>query len=434
MRSERAVRFDRAGPIWHSHRINPGFSDGCARGRGLCKEKRLPEAGEKLFVKDIQEGREVSGQFLLVDLRLGTTKNGKPFVGLKLMDRTGQVEGRVWDRAEWFAETFSNGDAAWVRGQAEGYQGKTQVKVMDARPLDSDELDLSLLMPSSAFDPDEMLAELEAMIGAMADPHLQGLLRDVLADPDLIQGLRRAPAAKRFHHAYVGGLLEHILGVSRAAVQVGRLYPVLNADLLLTGAVLHDLGKVREFDSGPGGDYTSEGRLLGHLIIGFGMIEDKIGARPDFPPELALLVKHLILSHHGEYEMGSPRRPKILEALALHLIDDLDAKMNGIGGFIARHANEGTGWTDYNRLMERFFFRPAESGLTKDDFNTAIGAPFSGGGYSDEPAAGDQVEGDGEAEEFQGDRDGDEGEDENEPRREKKAPPTDPNQLRLLGD
>ncbi|MFH1134543.1 MAG: HD domain-containing protein, partial [Pseudomonadota bacterium] len=141
-----------------------------------------------------------------------------------------------------------------------------------------------------------------------------------------------------------------------------RLYPFLRRDLLLAGAILHDVGKTREFSQGYVGDYTDEGRLLGHLVIGVGMLDDKLAERLDFPASLALLLRHLIVSHHGEYEMGSPKKPKIMEALALNMLDDLDAKMNGIGGYIDGKANPGTGWTDYHRLMERFFFRPSPLG------------------------------------------------------------------------
>ncbi|MEW5724117.1 MAG: HD domain-containing protein [Thermodesulfobacteriota bacterium] len=316
-------------------------------------------AERKTFVEDIREGQEVDSPFLLDELRLGQTKTGRPFVGLKLRDRTGQIEGRVWDQAEEFYRVFRNGDVALVRGAAESFQGQVQLKVLEARGLDPSQVDQGWFLPSSRYDPEEMLAELTALLGTINDPHLAGLAQDFLADETFRSSFRTAPAAKRFHHAYRGGLLEHTLSLTRTATAVAPLYPALNRDLLLAGAFLHDVGKVREFGEGLSGDYTDEGRLLGHLLIGLEMVEEKISGRPDFPSDLALLVKHLVVSHHGENEMGSPKTPAILEALALHLLDDLDAKMNGIGGFIERHADAGTGWTDYNRLLERFFFRPA---------------------------------------------------------------------------
>jgi 3'-5' exoribonuclease len=207
-----------------------------------------------------------------------------------------------------------------------------------------------------------MLAELTGLIDDMADPHLRGLLQDFFADPDFTAAFVRAPAAKRFHHAYMAGLLEHTLSVARAAGAVSALYPDLDRDLLLAGAVLHDVGKIKEYGLDLAGDFTDAGRLVGHLVMGVEMVAERVAARPDFPEQTALLLKHLLLSHHGEYELGSPKRPKILEALALNLIDDLDAKMNGLGGFIERHADPETGWTDFNRLMDRYFYRPPRAG------------------------------------------------------------------------
>lgn len=300
----------------------------------------------------------MASPFLLDDLRLGQTKSGKPYVGLKIKDRTGEMEARVWNGADSFWDLFSAGEVAFVEGVADSYQNQVQLKVVAARPIPPDQVDPSFFLPASPFDPDEMMAELLSIVHSMGNPHLRDLVDDILTDPEFMPIFKRAPAAKRFHHAYVAGLLEHTLSVTRTAATLAPLYPVLNRDLLLTGAVLHDLGKVYEFGQDMSGDYTDEGRLLGHLIIGLDMIEKKLSNHPEFPPELALLVKHLIISHHGEYEMGSPKKPKIMEALALHHIDDLDAKMNAIGGFIDRHADERSGWTDYNRLMARFFYKP----------------------------------------------------------------------------
>ncbi len=312
---------------------------------------------EKIFIKDIKEGLEVDAPFLLEGVRLGQTKSGRPYVGLKLKDRTGRIEARVWEDAEQFFELFHDGDLAQIRGVGESFQGQMQLKITQAVKLSMDDVDLALLLPASPFDPREMFKELLNLVRSIADPHLKGLLEDILNDEELMKRFKQAPAAKRFHHAYIAGLLEHTLAVVRAADAVARLYPVLNRDLLLTGAVIHDLGKVREFDMEAGGDYTTEGRLLGHVIIGLEILEKKLAARAEFPEDLARLLKHMIASHHGEYEFGSPKKPKILEALALYALDDLDAKLNGINGFLKRHSREN-GWTDYNRLLERYFFRP----------------------------------------------------------------------------
>ena len=315
-------------------------------------------SGEKLFIADIQEGQEVEDRFLLEEVSLRQTRNGKPYLAFRLKDQSGHMEARVWDRAEELQAALKSGEVCLVRGTAESFQGQIQLKVTNAMALDQAEVDFSDFMPASAHGLDDMFADLLGLVNTMENPHLRGLVNDILNDPAIADSFKRAPAAKRFHHAFMGGLLEHTLSVCRAAVAVAPNYPMLDRDLLLTGAVLHDLGKIREFDSGPIGDYTDEGRLMGHLIIGLKIVEEKLERRPDFPAQTALLIKHMILSHHGEPAMGAVKHPQILEALALHLIDDLDAKMNGLSDFIERHADPETGWTDYNRLMERFFFRP----------------------------------------------------------------------------
>lgn len=318
----------------------------------------MNRSGDKIFIEDIRAGWEGVSQFLAADVRLGQTKTGKPYVSLTLKDKTGEMEARVWDQAEAFNERFKGGGVIWVKGAADSYQNKVQMKVVAADIVPTDQIVFEYFMPCSPHDPDRMTAELGALVSGLSNEHIRGLLLDILNDPEIGRDFRTAPAAKRFHHAYRSGLLEHTLSVCRSCVAICRLYPNLNQSLLIAGAVLHDIGKIREFDLGLNGDYTDEGRLVGHLLIGLEILDGKLAARPDFPPDLALLIKHLILSHHGEYDLGSPKRPKILEGLVLHLLDDLDAKMNGIGGFIKRHADPASGWTDFNRLMDRYFFDP----------------------------------------------------------------------------
>ena len=314
---------------------------------------------DKVFVTDIREGQSVDSPFLLEEIKLGQTKNGRPYVSLKLKDKTGRIEARVWDQAESFYANFKDGDIAQVTGSGESYQGQVQLKVIKAgQPEKPDNLDQGLFQPASPFDPEEMYAKLLKFIDIIGDPYLKRLLQDIFSDPDIAAKFKKAPAAKRFHHAYLSGLLEHTLSVVRAASFTAGHYPGLNQDLLLAGAMIHDLGKIDEFELDKNGDYTTGGRLLGHMILGLDIVQAKIAEQPDFPADLARLLKHLIISHHGEYEFGSPKKPKIIEALALYCLDEMDAKINGIGGFIERHAVEDTGWTDYNRLMERFFYQP----------------------------------------------------------------------------
>jgi len=194
------------------------------------------------------------------------------------------------------------------------------------------------------------------LIKKIRDPNLRTLSERFFADHNFVEQFKKAPAAKNFHHNFIGGLLEHTLSVCKLAGQVSAHYPDLDEDLLMAGAFLHDIGKIKEFKYTTWIDYTDEGRLLGHLVLGVAMIDEKLAAMKKFPEETALLLKHLILSHHGEYDFGSPKRPKFLEAFALHTVDDLDAKMNGIGRYMEKDMKEGA-WTEFNRMFERYLLK-----------------------------------------------------------------------------
>jgi 3'-5' exoribonuclease len=201
-----------------------------------------------------------------------------------------------------------------------------------------------------------MEGELRLTVASVANPHLRQLLELFLADTEFFAAYRVAPAAKGMHHVYLGGLLEHSLAVVALVNQVVPLYPALNRDLLVVGALLHDIGKTREMSYARSFDYTDEGKLIGHITIGLEMITLKVASIPGFPPELAMLVKHLILSHHGQYEYGSPKRPKTLEATVLNYLDDMDAKINGITTHINKDSGAAGNWTAYHRLYDRYFF------------------------------------------------------------------------------
>jgi 3'-5' exoribonuclease len=201
-----------------------------------------------------------------------------------------------------------------------------------------------------------MLGALKGLLNTLENPHLKSLVQRFWADKQFMALFSKAPAAKNFHHSYLGGLLEHTLAVCQLAVNIVRFYPELDKDLLLAGAFLHDIGKVQELKCEPQIDYSDQGRLLGHLVLGVGMLEEKLNGLNSFPNDLALRLKHLILSHHGQFEFGSPKRPKFLEAFALNLIDDLDAKIKGLCSFLEKDKQEGA-WTEFNKLFERFLLK-----------------------------------------------------------------------------
>jgi 3'-5' exoribonuclease len=243
-----------------------------------------------------------------------------------------------------------------VRAKASVYLWKMQLIVSELRRVPESEVTLADFLPEAQRCIDEMCRELAGVVASLKDRHLARLLASFFDDETFLAQYRVAPAAKGMHHVYLGGLLEHSLSVVRLVDVILPLYQGLNRDLLVTGALLHDVGKVREMSYLRSFDYTDEGKLIGHITIGVEMIHDKVSQIPDFPPELAMLLKHMILSHHGQYEYGSPKRPKTVEATVLNYLDDLDSKINGIRSHIAKEP-EGTRWTSYHRLYDRYFYR-----------------------------------------------------------------------------
>ncbi|MCB2228879.1 MAG: HD domain-containing protein [Desulfarculaceae bacterium] len=305
-------------------------------------------------LNSIEPGSELTGSYLLLRCSLGTTKNGKPYGMLRLGDRTGEVEAKLWDRAEELLSGLEPGMVAAVSGKVDSYQGRTQV-VLNHLAHDP-ACEPAEFLPASPVPLAELQAGLAEALAWVTQPDLKQLLESVfVADREFAATFERAPAAKGAHHNYVHGLLEHTVSCARAARASAALYPgEIEAQVLIAGALLHDIGKVRELTIGPPIDYTDEGRMEGHLALGLRMLEVKMAAIPEFPPRLAEHLRHMILSHHGAYEFGSPRKPKTAEALALNFADDLDAKMN-MAAKARREAGPGH-WSEYHRLLERFLY------------------------------------------------------------------------------
>jgi 3'-5' exoribonuclease len=299
------------------------------------------------------ENQSVTGFFAVASKQTRSKKDGSPYFALTLADRTGQIEARMWETAD--AGEFSAGDVVKLRGQVNRYQDKLQITVDRIRRAAAGEFDPGDFVPKTERDVDELWAELSSCVESFTDPHLKALLQSFLDDPEITAALREAPAAKTLHHAWIGGLLEHIVSLLGICDLAAKHYGV-HRDLLLTGAVLHDIGKVHELRWGTSFEYTVEGQLLGHITIGIGMVERKMDAIEAFPPELRLLVSHMILSHHGKYEFGSPKLPMIPEAVLLHYLDDMDAKMQTMRAEFARNVAGGRGAdevTDWVRSLER---------------------------------------------------------------------------------
>ncbi len=310
-----------------------------------------------LFVSDIQDNQEVRDLFLVKTMRLAETKVGKPFLALELMDRSGELVARVWDDAERLAVSCRAGSVVRATGQAQVYKGALQLKITDLTKVEVEGADWALFLPTTPCDIEAMAAEVITVIRGVEDTDVRRLLMAVVKDHALWEAFTTAPAAKTMHHAYIGGLLEHSLGLCRLAERISALYPAIDRSLLIAGALLHDLGKVKEFSFAvPPFDYSDQGRLLGHMVISLEIIQEKLSGLSDFPERTAMMIKHLVISHHGRYEFGSPALPMIREAFVLNFIDDLDAKMNYLDRLSRQLAPAEYQWTDYQRTLERFLF------------------------------------------------------------------------------
>ena len=298
-----------------------------------------------IFVSDLagfEDGRDFDSFFLLLSRQLRNTRANKPYLSLILCDKTGQLEARIWDPADpRVAKDIERGHFVKARGSVSRFDDRLQMRIEQMRRALPDEIDKADMMPATTYNVDELWAALTSFIESFTDPHLKALIDTLLADPALAQAYREAPAARQLHHAWLGGLLEHVVSLLRLADRVAPNYPLLHRDLLLTGVILHDIGKVRELSWDAGFEYTIEGTLLGHIQMGVELVEKTIDRLPDFPPRLKILVVHMILSHHGKLEFGSPKLPMIPEALVLNFVDDLDAKMQAVSSEFERSAREG---------------------------------------------------------------------------------------------
>jgi 3'-5' exoribonuclease len=328
---------------------------------------------KNIFIKEIKEAGPVDSLFLVKEMSQYETKAGKPYLRLILMDNTGEVPAMVWENAQAIAPLCQPGKIGHFAGQALSYKGAMQLKIVKVKKVNDADVDMDQFMPTTSGNIVEMLNELSGLIRSVKNPHLNELLLSFENDDELWTLFGRAPAAKSMHHAYIGGLLEHTLGICRAVDKFAPLYPGIDRDLLMTGAVLHDMGKVKEFSFAvPPFNYSDQGRLLGHMTICVDMLRDKVAKMVDFPEQVTVLLQHLILSHHGRYDYGSPVLPMTREALVLNFLDDLDAKMNYLDRLSPDSAAaEGEyQWTDYQRNMERYFYVTGHPAQTE---NPAVG-------------------------------------------------------------
>lgn len=304
------------------------------------------------YIDTLREGMRISEIYLCKSKQISLTKAGKEYGNLVLQDKTGTIDGKVWDLSSPGVGDFEAMDYICVDGDVTVFNGSNQLNVRRVRKADMREYVPEDYLPVSSKDIGQMYQELLKMIASLRNPWLKKLLESYFVeDPVFAKAFQFHSAAKSVHHGFVGGLLEHTLSVAKMCDYFARAYPMLNRDLLLTAAVFHDIGKTKELSTFPENDYTDDGQLLGHIIIGTEMVGERIRAIDGFPDRLAAELKHCILAHHGELEYGSPKKPAILEAMALNFADNADAKLETMIEAL-NSAGDNKGWLGYNRLLE----------------------------------------------------------------------------------
>jgi 3'-5' exoribonuclease len=336
---------------------------------------------KEFFLSDCPqfENKIITSSFVVTTKQVKPKKSGEPYLALTLADRCGQIEAKMWDNVEDALDAFEQEDFLKVKGLLNKYKNRFQITIHKLRRLSDSEVDFADYLPKTPKDIDELWRTLTDFVSSFQDPHLRALVQSFMADPEIATAYRHAPAAKTLHHAYIGGLLDHVVSLFRSSDLVCRNYPQVNRDLLLTGAFLHDIGKIHELTYKRSFSYSTRGQLLGHMIIELEMLQAKLAQFPDFPPEMKTLLEHLIISHHGQYEFGSPKLPMFPEALMLHYLDDLDSKMESMRAHFEREAGTESSWTSYNPSLGRTLLNTAKF-LKKDEpaapAETPEGEPF----------------------------------------------------------
>lgn len=304
------------------------------------------------YIEALREGERINEIYLCKNKQPCLTKAGKPFVSLTLQDKTGTLDAKIWDPNSLGIDDFEKLDYINVVGDVTSFQGALQLNVKRVRKAQPTEYDPKEYLPVSKYDTEKMYAELLRIIQKTENPYLKQLLDYYFLDDEFAEKFKFHSAAKTIHHGFVGGLLQHTLSVAKLCEQFAAHYHILNRDLLVTAAVFHDIGKIKELSRFPANDYTDEGQLIGHIVIGAQMLSEQISKIPDFPKKLADELLHCILAHHGELEYGSPKKPALAEALALSFADNLDAKMETMEEAFVSTPDGNNEWLGYNRSFE----------------------------------------------------------------------------------
>jgi len=308
------------------------------------------------FVADLNSEQSITTFFLVREKEIRNTREGKPYLRLELGDRSGTIEARMWDQFDVAVKDIGRDDFVKVSARVEIYRNKPQLALQQLRLAKPEEVDLADFLPHTKEDVAKLYAQLLEYAGSIANPWLKKLVTGIISDPGIAAKYKRAPAAKVMHHAYLGGLLEHVIGLCGLAKQIAAHYPELDVDLLLTAAMLHDVGKLEELCYERAIGYTVEGQLLGHIVMELETVSKAMEAINGFPPNLKTVVQHLLISHHGQYEFGSPKLPMVREALVFHYMDDLDSKLAAVRAALAVDSGEPE-WSAYSGALGRKFLR-----------------------------------------------------------------------------
>jgi 3'-5' exoribonuclease len=312
------------------------------------------------YVNELQPNQVITATFLVHLKDIRQKKTGEPYLSMLLADRTGELDAKMWDNVADVMDTFERDDFVKVKGLLQIFQNRPQLTIHKMMKIHEHDVDFSDYFPASERDPDEMFAELRQVIAGIQNAHLRALLDSFMDDGKIARMYRIAPAAKSVHHAYLGGLIEHVLSLCQLCRVTAAHYPHIDLDLVLTGAILHDVGKIAELTYDRSFGYSTEGQLLGHIVIGLRMLQEKIARLPDFPAGLRTLIEHMIVSHHGELEFGSPKVPLFPEALLLHHLDNLDSKMECMRATVAKDRHVEGCWTGYSPPLERAVLKKAK--------------------------------------------------------------------------
>jgi len=312
------------------------------------------------YASGLEANQVVTTTFLVKVKEVRSKKSGEPYLSLILGDKSGNLDAKMWENVENVESTFSKDDFVKIKGLVQVYRNKKQLTIHRLRRCQETEIEFGDYFPKTSKNIDAMFSELYSLAKSVENTYLNQLLVNLLNDSEFAVRFKEAPAAKSLHHAWLGGLLEHTLSLCKLCKLMAQHYPEVDLDLLMTGAIIHDIGKIEELEYNRNFNYSTKGQLLGHMIIELDLVNQKISEIQEFPLQLKTLVQHLIVSHHGEYEFGSPKLPMFPEALLLHCLDNLDSKLASMLSLIGNDEGIDENWTPYNSMFGRPLFKSSQ--------------------------------------------------------------------------